>query len=252
MTTEARKLWFTLFSKVRLQYNFGTENQRRLYVVGPSSAKSCFALCECTQSLFTRWQSGLTIMASPEESNAGVGVPGGREQGGVDEDEKMEELEGSEEERVGAAGPGTSSSQTPVRSSADGDGDAKDDGDEKMSSGTEDDEEEYEGSGKVAERNRNLLSAGCGKQGAERKKVLHAFWSALWPILEDSGWSKVRRGESERRCDVEAGYFAFQFRLSSSKRRKRAREYVCEIFPAGSALTSFGFVRCLVRDDVMK
>jgi hypothetical protein len=154
-------------------------------------------------------------MASPEESNIGVDVPGGHEQEGGDEDEKMEELEGSEDERIGAAGPGTSSSHTPVRSSADGDGDAKDDGDEKMSSGTEDDEEEYEGAGKVAERNRNLLSAGCGKQGAERKKVLHAFWSALWPILEDSGWSKVRRGESERRCDGEAGYF-FCVPVSSS------------------------------------
>lgn len=100
-----------------------------------------------------------------------------------------ESEEGSEAERIGTAGPNSSSSSHPHNADAD----MKDDGDEKMSSGTEDDEEEDEGGvDKVTERNRNLLSSGCGKQGAERKKVLHAFWSALWPILEDSGWSKVR------------------------------------------------------------
>jgi TATA-binding protein-associated factor Taf7 len=134
---------------------------------------------------------------SQEETNAGVGVAGSgggnEEGGGGDEDERMEELEGSEEEKTGdAAGP--ENSHLPATGEGDmkfEDRDEDDDDEEKMDSGTEDDEED--GADEVAERNRKLLSSGCGKQqGGERKKVLHAFWSALWPILEDSGWSKVR------------------------------------------------------------
>jgi TATA-binding protein-associated factor Taf7 len=148
---------------------------------------------------------------SPEETSAGVGVAvavagGGdnEEEGGGDEDERMEELEGSEEEKTGdAAGPENSrpASGEVDEKFNDRDNDDNDDDDEKMDSGTEDDEED--GVDEVAERNRKLLSSGCGKlQGGERKKILHAFWSALWPILEDSGWSKVRALLSVRSCDV--------------------------------------------------
>mmetsp|Transcript_28710 Transcript_28710/g.43046 ORF Transcript_28710/g.43046 Transcript_28710/m.43046 type:complete len:82 (+) Transcript_28710:49-294(+) len=36
------------------------------------------------------------------------------------------------------------------------------------------------------------VTAGCG-YGKAKKRVLHAFWTQLWPRLESAGWTKVRR-----------------------------------------------------------
>jgi hypothetical protein len=28
--------------------------------------------------------------------------------------------------------------------------------------------------------------------GKAKKRIVHAFWNALWPLLSQGGWSKVR------------------------------------------------------------